>query len=160
MLPGQIDPVTKFGSVVFNGVNLISSPQYNAYRNSDLWTDEAFRGENRQLPRRPGRRPKKKYFEETRYLLPLVVSGAVGAGGSYLGLNGAEGRCLSLLMNLKTNLAGTDANSKVTIAYILPGSLGTWTSDAQFLGLRKEEYGSGLWNGHLEFILLKPWVLS
>lgn len=160
MLPGQIKPVTKFGSVIFNGVNLNNAQHYNAYRNSDLWTDEAIRGENRELPRRPGRRPKRKRFEETRYLLPFVVSGAVNSGGAYLGVNSAEGRCLALLTSLKTSLSGTDPNSEVDIVYNAPTPAGTWTSTAQFLGFRKSSYGSGLWDGELEFILLKPWEIT
>jgi len=63
-----------YGSVVVDNVSL-HTPAWNAVDLSALWDTPALRGGNTLRPHQKGRKANRKRGDETRYSLPMIVTG-------------------------------------------------------------------------------------
>jgi hypothetical protein len=148
------------GELTISGTSLNDDPRWCAYDLSDLWADEATRGQNEIMPGVPGRRPFIHRKDETRYLLPFAVTGWVDSFGEAVDDSLAQSFVRSALGEIKAAVVGPIDNDDVDgtrpAIYETPDGE-TWYQSVQTLSLRKRRTTRGLWIGHLELVLPQPW---
>lgn len=132
------------------------------YDLSPLLTDEEVRGNDRIMPLVPGRRPKPRRYDTTRYLLPIVFTGWTDDLGQPVARADAPGRLVSTMaefqmaLGIGPNRAAPTGDGTVTASWVLPDGQ-EWTTDLHVLRLRARRTAWGLWDGDLELSLPLPW---
>lgn len=129
-----IDCGNPYGTLVIDSVSL-HTPAWCAVDLSELWWTPEVRGENSLRPHQKGRKANPVRGEETRYSLPMVITGYCDQNGAVFGdfAAGLETnvRYLQTYVALPTNV-GDGTREAV---WTLPSGM-TVTADVQVLGLR------------------------
>lgn len=128
------------------------------YDLTDLETDREVIGENDRVVGFEGRIPNPLHFDQTRFLLPLAVTGHVSSTGSYLGPTGSDDRMWQALNVLRAALVPTAGQTGVkTVTFKPYASASPWTAPFQIIRLNKHSAEGGVWDGDLEVLQLESW---
>lgn len=78
---GPLNCETCYGTLTIDEVSM-HTPAWCLFDLSALWSTPEYRGSNRVIPGRQGRKPYKRRIDETRYSLPLLVTGYCDENGT------------------------------------------------------------------------------
>lgn len=162
-----------FGELTINGVSMHTSA-WCLTDLSDLWGSYELRGSNKVIPGVRGRRAYKRRVDETRYSLPMLITGYCDADGTPYGLTGGgyddiysdvyedgpsgvifqeglETNVLALHEALYLDDPSAIDRSLVPAVFTLPSGA-TRETDVQVLGLRGQLRPGALMRATLELL--------
>src|SRR5690606_9859504 len=114
------------------------------------------------MPMVPGRRPKPRRYDTTRFLLPIVFTGWTDDMGAPVAREDAPAELVSTMTWFQTQLGiGTarpapTGDGTVPAVWTLPDGQ-SYATDLHVLRLRQRQTAWGLWDGDLEASLPIPW---
>lgn len=152
------------GTLTISNVSLNdTNGRWCAYDLGVLLTDKADRGTDLLMPGAAGRRPKRRRYDPTRYLLPIVFTGYVDENGDVT----TGDVQAQLVKTMRTFMAGVlgdpspsgSGNGTRPAVYTLDDGT-KWSGDIHTLRLRRRETMRGVWDGDLEISVPLEWSIS
>lgn len=135
------------------------------YDLSPLLSDEAVRGSDRLMPGAEGRRPKRRRYDVTKRLLPVVFTGFVDDTGMPVGRDDAPAQLELTLLGFQQSLnvgpfrVPQTGDGTLAVEWTL-NSGATLATDVHVVNLRERRTGWGIWDGDVELSMPLPWALT
>jgi len=155
---GPIECTSSYGTLTIGSV-LLSTPAWCLPDLSPLWGSPDLRGSNRLIPGRQGRKAYKRILDETKFTLPILVTGYCDSEGrnyAEVGLSypaGLEAN-IAFLQNqfgLDDPSAMETDDSTLEAWFTLPSG-NVRTSNVQVVGLNGQLLPGALFRGTLDLI--------
>lgn len=149
------------GYLSISGIDLVGGDaRWCAYDLSGILTDTSTRGANVMIPGFDGALPFQHRADETRYLLPFAITGWFDTAGAPVDESLVQAARYEAMAELEASIIGVpdpnDPEGTRPAIYDSPDGE-TYTADVQTLPFRRRRTAKGLWVGHLEIIVPKPW---
>lgn len=142
----------ELGTLTVDDIQLVGGdPRWCAYDLTVFADGRNHRGADDLIPGIDGVVTNPRRFSPTTYLIPFAITGRVNAAGDDLGREGQHRRCMAHVTEARELLIATD---RIVVWNFTEG---TWTGAGHILDLDRRDYGDGIWDGFLEFLLTEPW---